>query len=139
MVINKPIGTFIVGEVNDITWDNANQNWDTFYADQYYSQYLQAEYGITIPSPPDAVLWDHAVVLTIGFPAGSTVPTISWSKSEKEKKKVKLIFIIDDLEKVFEKDKNNQVKVEFKDKVENILTEKFNQKVVLEDVQIIHG
>ena len=36
------------------------------------------------------------------------------------------------------KEKNTQVKVEFKQNVENILTEKFGQKIILEDVQIIH-
>jgi hypothetical protein len=46
--------------------------------------------------------------------------------------------MIDDLTKVIEKEKNNLVKAEFKDKVENILTEKLGQKVVLENVQIIH-
>jgi len=138
MIINKPIDTFIVGEVNDITWDQANQNWDTFYADEYYAKYLKAEFGITIPSPPNAILWDHAVILTIGFPGrDETRSTFAWT--EEKKKKIKLIFIIDDLEKVFEKGKNNTVRVQFKDQVENILTEKLNQKVVLENVQIIHG
>ena len=47
-----------------------------------------------------------------------------------------LIFILQIFE--FEKTKNNTVKVEFKDHVENLLTEKFNQKILLEDVQIIH-
>ena len=131
----------IITGVTDITWDQATDNWDSFYADQYYAQYILDEFGIEVP-PPYGVLWDHAVELTISFPdtGGAFNPVITWSKpGEKKKKKVKLIFIIDDLEKVFEKDKNNTIKVEFKDKVENILTEKFNQKVILEDVQIIHG
>ena len=57
---------------------------------------------------------------------------------KKRKKKIKLIFMIYNLESVFEKDKNNQVKVEFKNQIENQLTEQFGQKVILEDVQIIH-
>ena len=39
---------------------------------------------------------------------------------------------------VFEKDKNDEIKVEFKNQVENQLSEQFGQKVILEDVQIIH-
>jgi len=131
----------VINSITDITWDQATDNWDTFYADQYYGQYILDTYGIEVP-PPYGVLWDHAIEITISFPdlGGGSNPIITWSnQGEKQKKKVKLIFIIDDLEKVFEKDKNNQVKVEFKDRVENILTEKFNQKVILEDVQIIHG
>jgi hypothetical protein len=130
----------VINSITDITWDQATGNWDAFYADQYYAQYILDAYGIEVP-PPYEILWDHAIKITVSFPdlGGASSPTITWSNQrEKEKKKVKLIFIIDDLEKVFEKDKNNQVKVEFKDRVENILTEKFNQKVILEDVQIIH-
>ena len=46
--------------------------------------------------------------------------------------------MMDDLTKVIDKEKNNLVKANFKDKVENILTEKIGQKVILEDVHIIH-
>ena len=149
MIVNKPINTFIVGEVNEIVWDQANDNWDSFYADSeydptiikpedYYAQYLLAEFGITVP-PPYEMLWDHAIILTIGFPSRYDYTADQLQKNQRQQKnKVKLIFIIDDLEKVFVKEKNNQVKVEFKDKVENVLTERFGQKVILEDVQIIH-
>lgn len=150
MIVNKSVGTFIVAEVNEILWDKADDNWDTFYADSeytpliiependYYAQYLRAEYGIIVP-PPYEMLWDHAIILTIGFPSGYEYTDQQREKDHRQKKnKVKLIFIIDDLEKVFIKEKNNQVKVEFKDTVENILTERFGQKVILENVQIIH-
>lgn len=149
MIVNKPIGTYVVSEVNDILWDQANDNWDTFYADSeynpmpikpdtYYAQYLLAEYGITVP-PPYEMLWDHAIILTIVFPSGFEYINQQSEKDRRHKKnKVKLIFIIDDLEKVFVKEKKDQVKVEFKNAVENILTEEFGQKVILENVQIIH-
>jgi hypothetical protein len=138
MIVNKPIGTFIVGEVNDITWDKATANWDTFYADTYYSQYIQSEFGVTIPSPPDAILWDHAVVLTVGFPSGYDYQDQQDEKSDKKKKrKIKVIFMMENKEEIFEKEKKT-VKVEFKHQIENVLTEKFGQKVILEDVQIIH-
>lgn len=125
--------------VSDINWDQATQNWDTFYADQYYAQYILETYGVTVP-PPYGVLWDHAVEVTVVFADGAAADPIEVQNINKksEKKKIKLIFMIDDIEKVFEKSKNNTVKVEFKDHVENLLTEKFNQKILLEDVQIIH-
>jgi len=138
VIVNKPIGTFIVGEVNDITWDQATENWDTFYADAYYSQYIQSEFGITVPSPPNAILWDHAVILTIGFPSGYDYQDQQNEKVDKKKKrKIKVIFMMENKEEIFEKEKKT-VKVEFKHYVENVLTEKFGQKVILEDVQIIH-
>lgn len=128
----------IVTDITDITWDQATKNWDSFYADQYYAQYILDEFGINVP-PPYGILWDHAVELTIAFEGAAADPIEVQNISKKsEKKKIKLIFMIDDIEKVFEKSKNNTVKVEFKDHVENLLTEKFNQKIILEDVQIIH-
>jgi hypothetical protein len=137
-IVNKNINTWLVTSVTEINWDEANYNWDTFYADQYYASYIEAEFGIAVPGPPYGVLWDHAISLTIAFPSGYDYQDQQLGKKEKKRKKIKLIFMIDDLEKVFEKEKNTQVKVEFKQNVENILTEKFGQKIILEDVQIIH-
>jgi hypothetical protein len=74
----------------------------------------------------------------IEFPSGFDYQSQQSSEGKDKRKKIKLIFMIDDLEKVFEKDKNNQVKVEFKNQVENQLSEQFKQKIILEDVQIIH-
>ena len=136
--INKSIDTFIIGTVEQVNWDEANVNWDTYYAYEYYSKYLKSEFGVDIPGPPYEVLWDHAVLLTIGFPSGFDYQSQQSSEGKDKRKKIKLIFMIDDLEKVFEKDKNNQVKVEFKNQVENQLSEQFKQKIILEDVQIIH-
>jgi hypothetical protein len=135
--VNKSIDTFIVGQVEQINWDEANYNWDTFYADEYYSKYIKAEFGVDVPDPPYEVLWDHAILLTIGFPSGFDFQDQQTDK-KKKKKKIKLIFMIDDLTKVFEKEKQDQVKVTFKNQVENQLSEQFGQKVILEDVQIIH-
>lgn len=133
---NINIDTFVVTSVTDINWDEAANTWDGFYSDVYYARYIKEEFGIDIPSS-FPVLWDHALILTVAFPAGPPVPSTKEDK-KKRKKKIKLIFMIDNLESVFEKDKNNQVKVEFKNQVENRLTEQFGQKVILEDVQIIH-
>jgi len=136
--INKSIDTFIIGTVEQVNWDEANANWDTYYADEYYAKYLKAEFNVDIQGPPYEVLWDHAVLLTVGFPSSFDYQSDQKDRKEKKKKKIKLIFMIDSLEKVFEKDKNDQVKVEFKNQVENQLSEQFGQKVILEDVQIIH-
>jgi hypothetical protein len=135
--INKSIDTFIIGTVEQVNWDEANVNWDTYYADEYYSKYLKSEFGVDIPGPPYEVLWDHAVLLTIGFPS-SFDHQDQQTGEKKKRKQIKLIFMIDNIEKVFEKDKNNQIKVEFKNQVENQLSEQFGQQVILEDVQIIH-
>jgi hypothetical protein len=134
--INKSIDTFIIGTVEQVNWDEANVNWDTYYADEYYSKYLKSEFGVDIPGPPYEVLWDHAVLLTIGFPSSFDYQD-QQTGEKKKRKQIKLIFMIDNIEKVFEKDKNNQIKVEFKNQVENQLSEQFGQQVILEDVKII--
>lgn len=126
----------VITQAELINWDQADVKWDEFFGDNFYATYLYESFGIEIP-PPFAVLWDHAVILTVVFPSGYDYQT-QQGERKKHKKKVKIIFMIDDLTKVIEKEKNNQVKAEFKDKVENILTEKLGQKVVLENVQIIH-
>ncbi len=133
--INNPLG--VITQVELINWEQADVNWDSFYGDNAYASYLYEAFNLEIPSP-FAVLWDHAVILTIAFPSDYDYQD-QQSGRKKRKKKIKLIFMIDDLTKVIEKEKNNQVKTEFKDKVENILTEKIGQKIILENVQIIHG
>jgi len=133
--INNPLG--VITQVELINWEQADVNWDSFYGDNAYASYLYEAFNLEIP-PPFAVLWDHAVILTIAFPSDYDYQD-QQSGRKKRKKKIKLIFMIDDLTKVIEKEKNNQVKTEFKDKVENILTEKIGQKIILENVQIIHG
>ena len=135
--VNKDYGDFFLVSIEEINWDEANDTWDKVYADSYYATYLQDEYGIIVP-PPYEVLWDHAITLQITISVGGKPGEDTYLHKGKKKKKIKLIFMIDNLEKVFEKDKNDEVKVEFKNQVENQLSEQFGQKVILEDVQIIH-
>ena len=131
---NYPSAVITQGEF--INWDEAEVNWDSFFGDNFYAAYLYEAFDIEIP-PPYAVLWDHAVILTVVFPSGYDTAD-QQTDHENRKRKIKIIFMMDDLTKVIEKEKNNQVKAEFKDKVKNILSEKLNQKVILENVQIIH-
>jgi hypothetical protein len=126
----------VITQAELINWDEADFTWDEFFGDDYYAAYLYEAFEIEIP-PPFAILWDHAVILTVVFPSGYDT-SAQQGERKKRKKKIKIIFMMDDLTKVIEKEKNNLVKAEFKDKVENILTEKLGQKVVLENVQIIH-
>ena len=90
-IVNKNINTWLVTSVTEINWDEANYNWDTFYADQYYASYIEAEFGVTVPGPPYEVLWDHAIALTIVFPSGYDYQDQQLGKKEKKKKKIKLI------------------------------------------------
>lgn len=135
---NINIDTWVVSEVIQINWDEAGSptnTWDNFHSDYYYVRYLDHEFNIVVESPPTHILWDYAVLLTIAFPADST---LSSKGKKKRKKTIKLIFMINDIEEIFEKEKNNQVKIDFKNKVENQLSEQLGQKVILENVQIIH-
>jgi hypothetical protein len=126
----------IVTGITDITWDQATENWDTFYANDIYAQYILEEFGITVP-PPYGILWDHAVIVTIQIDEGGKPGDDEFLHKKKKKKKIKLIFMMENIETVFEKE-TKQVKIKFKEQVENVLTEKFGKKVILEDVQIIH-
>jgi len=136
--IDKKYDDFFLIQIEDINWDEAEANWDSFYADEYYSKYLKAEYNVDVP-PPYEVLWDQAILLTISVGGKYNGPEFGWTKEDEEKKKtIKLIFMMDDFEKVFEKEKDTKVEVEFKNKVENQLSEQLGHKVLLEDVQIIH-
>jgi hypothetical protein len=143
-VTQDPGNDFFITNIEDVTWDAADFNWDNFYADKYYSYYIYETFGVNVPAPY-GVLWDHAVILTVVLPGSNGSIVTSKRKKrktdKKEKEKIRLIFMVDDFADVFEKEKNNEVKVKmkFKEKVENILTERFNQQVILEDVQIIHG
>lgn len=132
--INNPLG--VITQVELVNWNEADVTWDQYFGDNVYVSYLYEAFNLEIP-PPFAVLWNHAVILTVTFPSGYDYQDQQAGR-KKRKKKIKIIFMIDDLTKVIEKDKNLEVKAEFKDKVENILTEKIGQKVVLENVQIIH-
>ena len=134
---NIPIDTFVVATVEQVNWDQALVNWDAYQSDRYYARYLEHEFNKIIPNPPNDVLWDHAVILTISYPSSFDYQDQQKDR-QKSRKKIKVIFMMDDLTKVIDKEKNNLVKANFKDKVENILTEKIGQKVILEDVHIIH-
>lgn len=125
----------IVTGIIDITWGNATENWDTFYSNDIYAQYILEEFDIFVP-PPYGILWDHAVIVTIQLDEGGK-PGDDEFLHKKKKRKIKVIFMMENKEEIFEKEKKT-VKVEFKHYVENVLTEKFGQKVILEDVQIIH-
>jgi hypothetical protein len=137
--LNLQIENFTIDSITKINWDEATSPWDAFYGSEYYAKYLKAVYFIDIPGPPYKILWDHAVIVTVGFPSQGGGSYIDQQTGKKKyKKTIKILFIMDDLTKVFEKEKNDQVTVEFRNQVENELTERLGQKVILEDVQIIH-
>lgn len=137
--VNLQIDNFVIDSVTKINWDEATDTWDAFYSSEYYAKYLKAAYFIDVPGPPYKMLWEHAIIVTVSFPSTGGVSYVDQQTGKKKYKKViKILFIMDDLTKVFEKEKNDQVSVQFKNQVENELTERFGQKVILEDVQIIH-
>jgi hypothetical protein len=129
-----------------LNWDTANYNWDCFYADQYYADYILKTYNVTIPGPPYGVTWDYAIQLEIELLGGDGPDTTVRKKKRKKTKdepksedRIRLIFITNNALEVCEKIKNNDTKVQVLGEIENILTEKFNQTVKIKDVQIIHG
>lgn len=135
-------------------WDQTPVTWDNFYADANYAQYILENYGITVP-PPYGVLWDHALLVQGEFvvieegaaaepqnfydPVQEIYDDINQDNYNKEikGKRIKLIFIMDDKEQIFEGSQNKKIKVEFKEKLETLVGQKLNRKIELKDVQII--
>lgn len=126
-------------------WDTLDYNWDCFYADQYYANFILETYGVTIPGPPFGVTWDYALELEIellggGYDDFNQEQKLRQTKDKsKQEKTIRLIFITDNISETFEKIKNEDTKIQVLGEIENILTEKFNQIVKVKNVQIIHG
>lgn len=126
--------------VRPLKWSETHNKWNDIKFPEPYQQYLLDTFGLTVTE--GRVLWNHVVEVTLVSQGGavdeSTIP--GGTKKKEACKKIKLIFIMGDLNK-------NQTKLKCKDKVslklvssiQNNIEEQLKTKISLSDVQIIKG
>ena len=125
---------------NQLKWDQVHYKWNDIKFDAAYQQYLLETYGIT--SIDGRVLWGYVIEVTVV--PGPTVqlnggPTEDYHRT-KQRKKIKLIFIMEDLRKEeVKKPTDKKIKVRYLDNIKNHIEEQLDTKIILKDVQIIKG
>jgi hypothetical protein len=126
--------------VHEIKWDKAHYKWNDFRLDSVYQQYLLETYGITVEDA--RVIWGKVftveIVIVPQGGAGEEVG-IGGKKKKKKPKRIKLIFIMDDLYVKQEKEVKDIIAPKIISDIENNLTEQLGTKITLKDVQIIKG
>jgi hypothetical protein len=127
--------------IQKITWDKAHYLWNDFKLGNEYQQYLLDVYGITVENG-GRVIWNHVfnVIEVVIFPGAvdETGGIFSDGKKKKVKKKIKLIFIMDDTQKTQTKEVKNVSPIIVKD-IQNHIEEQLKTKITLKDVQVIKG
>ena len=125
--------------VSEIKWDQAHYKWNDFRLDSVYQQYLLETYGITVED--SRVIWGKVfTVELIVVPQGGAGEDASLGgKKKKKPKRIKLIFIMDDLYVKQEKEIKDIIAPKIISDIENNLTEQLGTKITLKDVQIIKG
>lgn len=122
-----------------ITWDKAHYQWDDFKLGTEYQQYLLDVYGITVENG-GRVIWNHVfnVIEVVIGGGGAPQQGVVGGKAKKVRKKIKLIFIMGDIQ-------NTQIK-EVQDispavvtDIQNKIEEQLKTKITLSDVQVIKG
>lgn len=125
-----------------IKWEDAHYKWSDFKLGDAYTRYIQETYGITVESG-GRVIWDHVlkvveVVITVPGGAGPDQGPIGKGK-KKSKRTIKLIFIMDGMDKTEEKAVKDlvppKVVIDLQEKIE----EELKTKISLSNVQIIKG
>jgi hypothetical protein len=121
-----------------ITWGNANYLWNDFKLGTEYQKYLFDVYGITVENG-GRVIWNHlfnVVEVTIGG-GGAPQQGVIGGKT-KVRKKIKLIFIMGDIQNTQTKMPSELSPAVVTD-IQNHIEEQFQTKITLSDVQIIKG
>lgn len=120
-----------------ITWGNAHYLWNDFKLGTEYQKYLFDVYGITVENG-GRVIWNHVfnvVEVTIG---GGIAPQDFIGGKTKVRKKIKLIFIMGDIQNTQTKMPSELSPAVVTD-IQNHIEEQFQTKITLGDVQIIKG
>ena len=97
---------------HEIKWGKARYKWNDFKLDSVYQQYLLETYGITVEDAK--VIWGKVftVEIVVVPQGGAGEDTGIGGKKEKKKpKRIKLIFIMDDLYVKQEKELKELIKV----------------------------
>jgi len=129
-------------QATQITWDQANNLWNDYKLGDLYTQYLLDTYGITVEAG-GRVIWNHVlnvIEVIIVAPGGAGEEGgIGGKKEKKAKRRIKLIFIMEDLYKEEAKEVNELVSIKALTDIQNKIQEQIGTKISLSDVQIIKG
>lgn len=130
-------------QATQIKWSEAHNKWDDFKLGDLYTQYLFDTYGITVEAG-GRVIWDHVlrvIEVTINVPIGGAGEDFGYLAKEKkkEKKKIKLIFIMGEVRKDETKQVNDTISAKIVSDIQNKIEEQLQTKISLSDVQIIKG
>jgi hypothetical protein len=120
-----------------ITWGQAHYLWNDFKLGTEYQQYLLDVYGITVENG-GRVIWNHVfnvVEVTIG---GGGAPQGVIGGKTKVRKKIKLIFIMGDIQNTQTKMPSELSPAVVTD-IQNHIQEQLKTKITLSDVQVIKG
>ena len=120
-----------------ITWGNAHYLWNDFKLGTEYQKYLFDVYGITVENG-GRVIWNHVfnvVEVTIG---GAPLYDGVIGGKTKVQKKIKLIFIMGDIQNTQTKMPRELSPAVVTD-IQNHIEEQFQTKITLSDVKIIKG
>jgi hypothetical protein len=126
-------------------WNDTHYKWNDIKFGADYQQYLLDTFGITVTD--GRVLWGHVVEVTV-IPTPTPTPSqgggapqqgVIGGKPKISRKKIKLIFIMDDIHKEQTKYVQDDVSAKLVSDIQNNIEEQLQTKISLSDVQIIEG
>jgi hypothetical protein len=120
-----------------ITWGNAHYLWNDFKLGTEYQKYLFDVYGITVENG-GRVIWNHVFNVVEVIIGGGGAPQGVIGGKTKVRKKIKLIFIMGDIQNTQTKMPSELSPAVVSD-IQNHIQEQFQTKITLSDVQIIKG
>jgi hypothetical protein len=120
-----------------ITWGNAHYLWNDFKLGTEYQKYLFDVYGITVENG-GRVIWNHVFNVVEVIIGGGGAPQGVIGGKTKVRKKIKLIFIMGDIQNTQTKMPSELSPAVVTD-IQNHIEEQFQTKITLSDVQIIKG
>jgi hypothetical protein len=120
-----------------ISWDKAHYLWNDFKLGTEYQQYLFDVYGITVEAG-GRVIWNHVFNVIEVTVSGGIAPQGVISGKTKVRKKIKLIFIMGDIQNTQTKEVKDISPAVVTD-IQNHIQEQLKTKITLSDVQVIKG
>ena len=126
-------------QATQIPWDHAHNKWDDFKLGDLYTQYLLDTYGITVEAG-GRVIWNHVLnVIEVVVTQGGGPPSQIGGKKKKSRRKIKLIFIMGDVQITQTKEVKDIIAPQIVSDIRNKLSEQLKTQISLKDVQIIKG
>lgn len=124
----------------ELKWNQVHYKWNDINFGPAYQQYLLETYGIIAIN--GRVLWGYVIEVTI-IPepgTGQQGGAPGDYPEQKRRKKIKLIFIMEDLQKEQTKiPVTKKMSVGYVGDIQNYIEQQIDAKITLRDVQIIKG